>query len=175
MNPIEIRKATVADLEMLQKLSIQTFAETFAVTNTPENIANYIDKSFNTEQLIRELNTIESQFYMAFSDTIPVGYLKVNFGEAQTEIIEGNSLEIHRIYVLQTFHGKNVGQLLLDTAKNIGQTSGVTSIWLGVWEENHRALRFYTKNGFVVFDKHDFIMGTDKQTDLMMHLSYKKI
>nr|WP_309758298.1 N-acetyltransferase [Flavobacterium sp.] len=170
MNPIEIRKATVADLEMLQKLSIQTFTETFAVTNTPENIANYIDKSFNTEQLIRELNTIESQFYMAFSDTIPVGYLKVNFGEAQTEIIEGNSLEIHRIYVLQNFHGKKVGKLLLDTAKNIGQTSGVTSIWLGVWEENYRALRFYTKNGFVVFDQHDFIMGTDKQTDLMMQL-----
>jgi GNAT superfamily N-acetyltransferase len=46
------------------------------------------------------------------------GYLKVNFGEAQTEITEGNSLEIHRIYVLQNFHGKNVGQLLLDTAKN---------------------------------------------------------
>ncbi len=170
MNPIEIRKATVADLEMLQKLSIQTFTETFSVTNTPENIASYIDKSFNTEQLIRELNTIESQFYIAFSDTIPVGYLKVNFGEAQTEIIEGNSLEIHRIYVLQTFHGKNVGKLLLDKAKNIGQTSGVNSIWLGVWEENHRALRFYTKNGFVVFDKHDFIMGTDKQTDLMMQL-----
>ncbi|MFV8358222.1 GNAT family N-acetyltransferase, partial [Flavobacterium sp. XS1P32] len=130
MNPIEIRKATVADLEMLQKLSIQTFTETFAVTNTAENIANYIDKSFNTEQLITELNTIKSQFYMGFSDTIPVGYLKVNFGEAQTEIMEVNSLEIHRIYVLQTFHGKNVGKLLLDKAKNIGQTSCVTSIWL---------------------------------------------
>ena len=168
MNPIEIRKATVADLEMLQKLSIQTFTETFDVTNTPENIANYIDKSFNTEQLITELNTIESQFYLALSDTVPVGYLKINFGEAQTEIMEGNSLEIHRIYVLQTFHGKNVGQLLLDKAKNIGQTNGVTLIWLGVWEENHRALRFYTKNGFVVFDQHDFIMGTDKQTDLLM-------
>jgi hypothetical protein len=43
---------------------------------------------------------------MAFSDTNPVGYLKVNFGEAQTEITEGNSLEIHRIYVLQTFMAK---------------------------------------------------------------------
>jgi hypothetical protein len=83
---------------MLQKLSIQTFTETF-VTNTPENIANYIDKSFNTEQLIRELNTIESQFYGLFRHKL--GYLKVNFGEAQTEITEGNSLEIHRIYVLQ--------------------------------------------------------------------------
>lgn len=170
MNPIEISKATVADVEILQKLCVKTFTETFAATNTVENIASYIDTSFNTEQLICELNTIESQFYMAFSDTMPIGYLKVNFGEAQTEIIEGNSLEIHRIYVLQTFHGKNVGHLLLDKAKNIGQTSGVTSIWLGVWEKNLKALRFYTKNGFVVFNQHDFIMGTDQQTDLMMQL-----
>lgn len=170
MNSIEIRKATVADLEMLQKLSIQTFTETFAVTNTAENIAKYIDKSFNTEQLTTELKTIESQFYLALSDAVPVGYLKINFGEAQTEIMEENSLEIHRIYVLQAFHGKNVGHLLLDKAKNIGQTNGATLIWLGVWEENQRALRFYTKNGFVVYGKHDFMMGTDKQTDLLMQL-----
>ena len=170
MNPIEIRKATVADLEMLQKLSIQTFTETFAVTNTAENIAKYIDKSFNNEQFTTELKTIESQFYLALSNALPVGYLKINFGEAQTEIMEENSLEIHRIYVLQAFHGKNVGHLLLDKAKNIGQTNGATLIWLGVWEENQRALRFYTKNGFVVYGKHDFMMGTDKQTDLLMQL-----
>lgn len=170
MNSIEIRKATVADLEILQKLSIQTFTETFALTNTPENLAYYIQKSLTSEQLLTELNTIDSQFYMAFSETIPVGYLKVNFGNAQTEIIDSNTLEIHRIYVLQAFYGKNVGQLLLNEAINIGRTNGVSYIWLGVWENNYRALRFYTKNGFVVFDQHDFIMGTDKQTDLLMQL-----
>ena len=170
MNPITIRKAVITDVEILQKLSIKTFIETFAVNNTPENIAAYSNEKFNIEQLSTELNTKQSQFYLAFSDAIPIGYLKVNFAEAQTEIIEGNTLEIHRIYVLQSFHGKNVGQLLLNKAINIGRTNGVSFLWLGVWEQNHRALQFYTKNGFVVFDQHIFIMGTDTQTDLMMQL-----
>ena len=43
MNPIEIRKATVSDVEAIQKLSIQTFKETFAAVNMPENLAKLID------------------------------------------------------------------------------------------------------------------------------------
>jgi ribosomal protein S18 acetylase RimI-like enzyme len=168
MTTIEIRKATVSDLETIQKISIQTFIETFAAVNTPENIANYIKDSLNTEQLTDELNNANSQFYLAYSDTEAVGYLKINFGDAQTESFNENALEVQRIYVLQNFHGKNIGQLLLDEVKKIAQITNVDSVWLGVWEENHRALRFYTKNGFIVFDKHVFIMGNDEQTDLLM-------
>lgn len=168
MTTIEIRKATVSDLETIQKISIQTFIETFAAVNTPENIANYIKDSLNTEQLTDELNNANSQFYLAYSDTEAVGYLKINFGDAQTESFNENALEVQRIYILQNFHGKNIGQLLLDEVKKIAQITNVDSVWLGVWEENHRALRFYTKNGFIVFDKHVFIMGNDEQTDLLM-------
>jgi ribosomal protein S18 acetylase RimI-like enzyme len=168
MNTIEIRKATVSDLETIQKISIQTFIETFAGVNTTENIADYIKNSLNTEQLTAELNNANSQFYIAYSNDEVVGYLKINFGDAQTESINENALEVQRIYVLQNFHGKNIGQLLLDEVKKIAKNTDVDSVWLGVWEENHRALRFYTKNGFVVFDKHVFIMGNDEQTDLLM-------
>lgn len=168
MNPIEIRKATLSDLETIQKISIQTFIETFAAVNTPENIDNYIKDSLNTERLKAELNNLNSQFYIAYSNDDVVGYLKINFGDAQTESFNENALEVQRIYVLQNFHGKNIGQLLLDEVKKIAKSTGVDSVWLGVWEENHRAIRFYTKNGFVVFDKHVFIMGNDEQTDLLM-------
>jgi ribosomal protein S18 acetylase RimI-like enzyme len=174
MNTIEIRKATGSDLETIQKISIQTFTETFAAVNTPENIANYIKDSLNTEQLSAELNNLSSQFYIAYSNDEVVGYLKINFGDAQTETINENALEVQRIYVLQNFHGKNIGQLLLDEVKKIAQTTDVDYIWLGVWEENHRALRFYTKNEFVVFDKHVFMMGNDEQTDLLMRFQIPK-
>ena len=174
MNTIEIKKATILDLDSIQKISTQTFTETFAAVNTPENIANYIKDSLNTEQLTAELNNANSQFYIAYSDTEVVGYLKINFGDAQTESINENTLEVQRIYVLQNFHGKNIGQLLLEKVKKIAQTTDVEYIWLGVWEENHRALRFYTKNGFVVFDKHVFMMGNDEQTDLLMRFQIPK-
>ena len=170
MNPTEIRKATESDLEIIQKMSIKTFKETFASVNTPENIATYVKASFSKKQLTKELNNANSQFYVAYLNEEAVGYLKINVGDAQTETITRSALEIHRIYVLQKYHGKNIGKLLLDEAKNIALHTGVECIWLGVWEENHRALRFYTKNGFVVFDRHVFTMGNDDQTDLLMQL-----
>ena len=170
MNPIEIQKATLNDLEILQKISIQTFTETFAAVNTPDNLANYINDSFNTKQLTTELSNRNSMFYLAYSNAVAVGYLKINFGDAQTETHDQNALEVHRIYVLQTFHGKNIGQLLLNEAKKLAENNGIASIWLGVWEENYRALQFYAKNGFVVFDQHVFTLGNDKQTDLLMQL-----
>ncbi|WP_167400540.1 GNAT family N-acetyltransferase [Flavobacterium psychrolimnae] len=173
MNTIEIRKATVSDLDSIQNISIQTFTETFAAVNTPENIADYIKNSLNSAQLTTELKNLNSQFYIAYSNDEVVGYLKINFSDAQTESFNENALEVQRIYVLQNFHGKNIGQLLLDEVKKIAQITNVDSVWLGVWEENHRAIRFYTKNGFVVFDKHVFMMGNDEQTDLLMQLQIR--
>jgi ribosomal protein S18 acetylase RimI-like enzyme len=174
MSKIEIKKASLSNLEVLQIISIQTFSETFAEVNTPENIENYNRESFNLEQLTSELTNPNSQFFIAYSESEPIGYLKINFGDAQTEILNDDALEIHRIYVSQAFHGKKVGQLLLDKAIEIAKQTTSEYIWLGVWEENHRALQFYTKNGFITFDTHVFILGEEKQTDLLMKLEVNK-
>lgn len=79
-------------------------------------------------------------------------------------------LEIERIYVLKAFHGKKVGQLLHDKAMEVSKQRSVDYVWLGVWEENPRAIRFYEKNSFVAFDKHIFKLGNEEQTDIMMKL-----
>lgn len=173
MNQTTIRKATISDLEIIQKISIQTFVETFAEVNTVENMANYIEENFSLEQIASEINNPNSQFYLATLSSEVVGYLKINFGDAQTEIHSQQAMEIHRVYVLKEFHGKKAGQLLLDEAIKIAAKSEVNTLWLGVWEENHRALQFYSKNGFVEFDKHIFTLGDDIQTDLLMQLEIK--
>jgi len=170
MSKIEIRKATISDLEIIQEISKQTFTETFAAVNTPENMSNYIRENFNPEQMALEINNPESAFYLAFLENEIIGYLKINFGNAQTEKQKEKTLEINRIYDLHAFHGKRAGQLLLDEAIKIANQTGVDSVWLGVWEENHRALQFYSKNGFVEFDQHVFTLGNDVQTDLLMQL-----
>lgn len=170
MNPIVIRKASLSDLEIVQEISIQTFTETFAEVNSADNIKNYIQENFNTIQVASEINNKESAFYLAISGTKTIGYMKLNFGNAQTEIHSPQAMEIQRIYVLKAFHGKKIGQVLLNEAIKIGQKAGVDSIWLGVWEENHKAIQFYIKNDFVEFDKHSFTLGNDIQTDLLMEL-----
>ena len=174
MSPIIIRKATISDLEIIQQISKQTFIETFFEVNTPANMANYVQENFNPEQIASEINNRESAFYLASLENEIIGYMKLNFGDAQTEKQKENNLEIHRIYVLQAFHGKKIGQLLLEEALKIGKETGIDFIWLGVWEENHRALQFYSKNGFVEFDKHIFTLGNDIQTDFLMRLEMNK-
>jgi ribosomal protein S18 acetylase RimI-like enzyme len=167
---IQIKKANLEDLISIQIIGKQSFIETFTDNNTPENIEKYLQESFNTAQLTLEINNPDSLFYLAYWDSKPIGFLKVNLGNAQTESLYKNTLEIQRIYVLQAFHGKKIGQLLLDEAIKIAHQISVNYIWLGVWEENHNAIGFYTKNGFVTFDKHLFILGDEQQTDLLMKL-----
>ncbi|MBX9807115.1 MAG: GNAT family N-acetyltransferase [Flavobacteriaceae bacterium] len=174
MSPIIIKKATISDLEIIQEISKQTFIETFADVNTSEDMENYVLENFNTEQVTSEINNRESAFYLATLNNETIGYLKLNFEKAQTETYNEQTLEIHRIYVLKAFLGKKIGQLLLDETVKIAQQTNVDYIWLGVWEQNHRALQFYAKNGFVEFDKHIFTLGNDIQTDLLLKLQMNK-
>ena len=170
MTAIKIRKATLTDLAALQKIGRQTFFETFSAGNTEANMAEYLDQGFSEEKLSAELTDSNSVFYFATLDETPIGYLKLNFGQSQTELQDEEAVEIERIYVLKEFHGKKVGQLLYDKAIEIAVQKKAGYVWLGVWEENARAIHFYKKNGFIAFDKHIFKLGTDEQTDIMMKL-----
>lgn len=163
-----LRKATISDLKILQKIGKRTFIETFASENSSENMTEYLESAFTTEKLMSELTNINSEFYFAEIEGEVVGYLKVNFNDSQTELKVSNALEIERIYVLKEFHGKKVGQILYDNAIEIAKNKSLNNVWLGVWEQNPRAIRFYEKNGFKVFDKHIFRLGNEEQIDLMM-------
>lgn len=170
MHNLTISKVTLTDINRLQQISSRTFYETFAQSNTPENMENYLQQAFSVEKLTSEINNPNTEFYFALSGTEVIGYLKLNFGKAQTEVQNNQSVEIERIYVLQAYHGKQVGQLLYDTAIQIARQKNAAYVWLGVWENNPRAIRFYQKNGFVAFGKHLFQLGNDEQTDIMMKL-----
>ncbi len=169
-NNISIQPVTLNDIDQLQSISRQTFFETFSVVNTAENMKKYLDESLSIERLTNEVKNTESAFYFAVLDNQIIGYLKLNFGLSQTELKDKKSLEIERIYVLKEFQGKNIGQLLYETAIQTARQMNANYVWLGVWEENAKAIQFYKKNGFVEFDKHIFNLGNDEQTDIMMKL-----
>jgi diamine N-acetyltransferase len=170
MEQIELTRVTLRDIERLQEISRQTFYETFSGGNTEENMKKYLEEGFSTEKVTAELNNPNSEFYFATLDNKVIGYLKLNFGQSQTELKDNKALEIERIYVLKEFHGKKVGQVLYEKAMEVAKDKNVDYVWLGVWEENPRAINFYKKNGFVEFDKHIFKLGNDEQTDIMMRL-----
>lgn len=165
---IEIRTVTADDVEQLQNIGKKTFYDTFSASNTEDDMEVYLQESFSTDKLIIELNNPSSIFYFAMIDNNAVGYIKLNFGESQTELKGDKSIEIERLYVLKEFHGEKVGQSLYNKAIKKAHELKVEYIWLGVWENNMRARSFYKKNGFVDFDSHVFKLGSDEQIDIMM-------
>lgn len=173
MEGIIIKKVTPNDIKDLQMIASQTFMEAFSGANTEENMREYLEKGFSLEKLGAELSDKNSEFYFAEHDHHIIGYLKVNFGQSQTEIKDEKALEIERIYVLHEFHGKKIGQLLYEKAVDIARRVNAQYVWLGVWEENLKAISFYKKNGFVEFDKHVFKLGDEEQADIMMKLNLK--
>ena len=170
MIDINIQKVRPDNIDQLQKLSRQTFFESFSSENTEENIQKYLDEAFSVNKLTDELNDNNAAFYFAILEDQVIAYLKLNFGPSQTELQGDRAVEIERIYVLNAFQGKSVGQALFGKAIEIAREKGADYVWLGVWEENLKAINLYKKNGFVVFDKHLFKLGNDEQTDLMMKL-----
>ena len=170
MTDILIKKVTLNEIDQLQKIGRQTFYETFSSGNSEENMTKYLDEGFSLKKLTAELSDNNAEFYFAILDDSVIGYLKLNFGQSQTELQDDKALEIERIYVLKDFHGKSVGQILYDKAIHIARQKNADYVWLGVWEENPRAINFYKKNGFIEFDKHVFKLGNDEQTDIMMKL-----
>lgn len=170
---VEINEVRLQDIEQLREIATQTFVETFAAENSKEDMTRYVEDGFSTKQLKSELRNANTQFYFARLGDRCIGYLKINTGAAQTEMQGDKALEIERIYVLQEFHGQGVGQLLYRKALDIASAKTMDYVWLGVWEKNPRAIRFYEKNGFIPFDKHIFRLGDDEQTDVMMKLPLK--
>jgi ribosomal protein S18 acetylase RimI-like enzyme len=167
---ITISKVNFQQIDDLQKISQQTFIETFAESNTKENIKDYVNNNLSIAQLSSELSIKNSRFYFAIHNREVIGYLKINLADAQTELKRENSIEIERIYILKDYHGKKVAQLLFETALTIANERNASFIWLGVWEHNPKAIHFYKKYGFIEFDKHIFRLGNDDQTDIMMKL-----
>lgn len=171
MQSIHLSPVSAQHINELQSIARETFYETFAGDNTEADMQQYLDEKFNLSALQSELANPDSLFFIAWENETAIGYMKLNTGAAQTELQETTSLEIERIYVRNAYHGKKVGQLLYDKAFEVAREKNKTSLWLGVWEENHKAIRFYEKNGFVPFDKHVFRLGDDEQTDVMMRKS----
>ncbi|MCR1949843.1 GNAT family N-acetyltransferase [Clostridium sp. DSM 100503] len=170
MEKFLVKECSLKEVEKIKSISEKTFYETFANENTKEDMENYLKENFSYEKIESEVKNDYSKFYIVENDKDVVAYMKVNFDNAQTEKGHDNTLEVQRIYVLHEYKGKSIGKMLMKKAIEIGKNNNLSYIWLGVWENNISAIKFYEKQGFVKFDTHVFKLGDDEQTDNLMKL-----
>ncbi len=168
LTPITIQLVRPFDVDTLLLLSKKTFYDAFEHLNNPDDFEAYTSKAFTREQLLSEIENPDSDFYFAVIDNEPVGYIKLNYRDAQAEFQEADGVELSRIYILASQQGKKIGNHLLDFLINKAIEDKMSYVWLGVWEHNHAAQRFYERNGFVKVGSHQFVVGKDVQTDFLM-------
>jgi len=168
MSSFKIIAAVTSDVDDLLYLSRKIFYDSFHALNKPENIQFYMDQAYTRNQLLSELLNPLSEYFFLCEDQTKIGFLKLNQGGAQSDLQDPESLELQRIYIDAPYQGKGLGTMLLDKAKHRASEMEMNSIWLGVWEKNPDAIRFYERHGYVIFGSHEFIMGDEVQTDILM-------
>lgn len=167
---IQIRQASPTDAKLLTDLSYTTFWDAFAhhPKNAPDDLAHYMRQAFSIEQIAAELADEKNIFLIGEIDAKAAGYAKIVIDNIEPGITAERPVELARLYSHQEYIGKGVGQDLMDACFERARVENRDVMWLGVWEYNPRAQRFYEKNGFRVVGKHTFQLGSDPQTDLLM-------
>lgn len=168
MEGLMITKAGIADAAKLTELSVTTFVETFAADNRKEDMDRYIEEAMSIAKITEELLDRDSTFFIARYHDEVVGYAKVGSGQKTEAKGLAAPIELERIYVLKQYAGMKLGAALMELCVAYATAHGHKTMWLGVWEHNHRAVKFYKQWGFEFFGSHPFRLGNDIQTDQLM-------
>ena len=160
--------ATIANAQQISAISKQTFYQAFNAQNTQADMALFIASNFNIQATEQEIANKSNIFYLAYNNNQLCGYAKVVEKDTSDEFPNTKTLRISRIYVLNTFIGRGIGNALMQQCLNLAIELGKCIIWLGVWENNISAIAFYQKWGFEKFSTEIFVLGNDPQIDWLM-------
>lgn len=169
-----IRSGTESDAAMLAALGRRTFHETFAADNTPEDMAAYLAHAYGLEQQRAELALPDARFLIAEVGGAPAAYAYLRLAPLPAHVTNpapgqpGVAIELARFYVDAPWHGRGIAHKLMDAVIAEASNRGARTLWLGVWERNTRAMRFYSKHGFHDIGSQPFVLGTDLQRDRVM-------
>ena len=171
---VSIRKAEKADAETVADIGRKTFYETWRSVNTEEDLQMYLLKSFNTKEIAEEIqNQGVIIFLLAYVANEVAGYAKLRNDRNHDQLKGKRSIEMERIYVLKKFQDKKIGKALMDESLSISNREKYELIWLGVNQENFKAIDFYKRYGFEIFGTKKFILGTAIDEDYLMKKELK--
>ncbi|NER17083.1 GNAT family N-acetyltransferase [Spongiivirga citrea] len=165
---LQFKKCDLGDLHKLRELSEETFIDAFEKHNNPEDFKAYVDTAFSLNAIKSQLINPSTAFYFVIKDEEIIGYFKVNEQDAQSDLHLENTLELERVYVVKQAQGNGYGTIILNEIIDKAKSQKMKAIWLGVWEHNTDAIRFYERYGFKKFGSHPYWLGNDKQTDFVM-------
>ena len=172
MNDIRIRPASAGDAPALAEFAERVFDEVFSPGNDEGDMACYLNEAFGPDQQRAEITAPGSIVLLAEDARGALtGYLHILPSPVPPCVTDTTALELKRLYVDPARHSLGLGKRLLSEGTARAKSTGARTLWLGVWEKNFRAQKFYIREGFARAGEHDFFLGSDKQTDWIMQRS----
>ena len=171
---MHIRPGTAADAATLAAFAARTFAETFAADNDAADMHAHLARAYGVAQQTAELTDPDIVTLLAEQAERLVAYAQLRRGPPPACVAGPDPFELLRFYVDRAAHGTGLAQALMAAVQDAAYAAGARHLWLGVWEHNPRAIRFYVKCGFVDVGSHEFVLGADRQTDRVMVAPVRK-
>ena len=165
---VMIRQANSSDAASLAAIAERTFREAFAADNSEEDINLHCAQKFGAEIQSAEISDPQVTTLLAEVAGELVGFAQLRLAHAAASVKGDRPAELHRIYVSSEWHGRGVANELMRAVYAAAAQAGSDCIWLGVWERNLKALAFYRKCGFRIVGDHPFVLGRDRQRDLVL-------
>lgn len=165
MSDLTLREARPDEASLIARLARQSFTEAFGEANTPEDLALFLESAYGERQQGAELADPDWTTLVALKGGEAAGFAQLRRNHPEACVTGPDPVELNRLYVLQAFHGQGVGAALMQAVVGRARAEGFRTLWLGVWEHNHKAQAFYRRWGFRDVGSHSFLVGTDLQTD----------
>jgi diamine N-acetyltransferase len=166
---MDIRRGVAADAEELAAAAERWFRETFSPDNTAEDMAIYCASAFSPV-IQRAQLTDPAVETLLLHDALGrlTAYAQLRDGGPDGIAALPAPIELWRFYVDSSQHGRGLAARLMAAVDEAARARGAKTLWLGVWEKNHRARAYYRKAGFIDIGSHDFHLGHDLQTDRLL-------
>lgn len=154
MNDILIREWTAADIPSIRRITWETWIATYASFVPTEDLRAYFEEHYSENALAALMGDSTNDGFLSTVDAIPAGFVRTHWEAPETRFY------ISSLYVLPQFQGRGVGVGLMRASERTALALGVSTVWLGVMEQNIRTLQWYRRTGFSFVEKAPFTMGT---------------
>ena len=161
-----------ADGPALDAMARSCWVETFGHSCSAEDMALYLGEAYGPHgALLRDLADPAHRFHLAKHQDAVIGYAKLSEPWLPAGSFGPRARQLSQLYVTTPWKGHGVAHTLMDWAIAIARKDGADELLLTVWEENHRAMRFYQRLGFVHVGDYAFQTGNQTDRDLIMRLA----
>lgn len=160
----QLRAPTSDDLANLSKLGRETFVESFGSLYSETDLNHFLESVYPEDVVARELANADLSHQVIDAGDDLVAFIKIGPVHVPAENPKDNDMEIWQIYVRRNFISRGLGTRLIQWACEEFERRQVGDIYVSVFSENKRAIRFYQHHGFEKVGEYGFPVG--EQIDL---------